>query len=532
MYDILIKNGLVVDGTGEAPFKADVALKQGRIAKIAPFVEGEAERVIDAQGKAVAPGFLDIHSHSDAAMYFTFDPESKIAQGVTFELTGNCGISLLPATPETRAAISQYFFANLQFPVDEKRLGTLYDMNDYVEAGERLKPQTNYGILVGHGTLRGASSMGFANRDPEPEEQKALEDKLEELMKQGAFGMSLGLIYPPSAFAGAKEIEGLAKVVAKYDGILAVHIRNEGPKVFESVQEMLDIAEHSGVHLEISHLKIMTKSLWGQSDKLLKMIDDARSRGVNVTCDQYPFFASSTSLTALCPHWAHDGGISALLERVKTPSDKLKEGIAAEMESRGGADRIVIASTHAFHPEWESKTLEQIAKELGTDNVTAACRILAECECAVNANYFSQAEEDRDRILSRTDICVGSDGYNTSLDRNITTGLPHPRSFSTFVHALELCRSEKLMPLEAIVRKMTGKPADNLGMTERGYLREGKIADVTIFDPETVAMAGDFMNPVTRPVGIETVIVGGAVAYENGRLAAARNGRVLRRGKC
>ena len=529
MYDLAIRNGLIVDGTRAPVRRADLWIKDGRIAGIGRF-DGEAAKEIDAAGKAVAPGFLDIHSHSDGCVLVPYRPESKLCQGVTFELCGNCGISILPSTPESRAEISEYFTSDLQLPMEGVEIST-HTVTDYAEQSAAAPKAGNYGLLIGHGTLRGCV-MGFENRNPTPDELRQLEERLAAEMERGAFGMSLGLIYPPSAFAETWELDALARVVRKHHGILSVHMRNEGPRVFEAADEMLGVAERTGVHLEISHLKIMTKSLWGRSQDLLDKIDAARARGADVTCDQYPYYASSTSMTAMIPKWAHDGGVPALMERVMHPGKRLLDDIAAEMESRGGPDRVLVASTRGGHPAWEGRTVEQIAGELSCGPVEAVVKILQTCGAGVSCIYFSQYEEDVERILRRTDIAVGSDGYGFSYDPAITRDMPHPRNFGTFPHAIELARDKKLLPLEDIIYKMTGLPAGIMGMSERGILAEGKAADITIFDPETIRDNSTFTDPVKRPSGIGTVLVAGTVVLEIGEFTGAAPGRVLLHGRC
>ena len=529
MYDLVIRNGLIVDGTRVPARRTDLWIKGERIAGIGQF-GGEAAKEIDAAGKVVTPGFLDIHSHSDGCILVPYRPESKLCQGVTFELCGNCGISILPSTPENQAEISEYFTSDLQLPMEGVEI-SMHTVTDYAEQSAAAPKAGNYGLLIGHGTLRGCV-MGFENRNPTPDELRQLEERLAAEMELGAFGMSLGLIYPPSAFAETWEIEALARVVRDHHGILAVHMRNEGPCVFEAVDEILGVAERTGVHLEISHLKIMTKSLWGRSQDLLDKIDAARTRGANVTCDQYPYHASSTSMTAMVPKWAHDGGVSALIERVMHPEKQLFDDIAAEMESRGGPDRVLVASTRGECPVWEGKTIEQIAQELSCGAVEAVVKILQTCGAGVSCIYFSQNEEDVERILRRTDIAVGSDGYGFSFDPAITRDMPHPRNFGAFPRAIELSRDRKLLSLEDVVYKMTGLPAGIMGMTERGVLAEGKVADITIFDPEMIRDNSTFTDPVKRPSGIETVLVAGMTVLEKGEFTGANPGRVLLHGRC
>lgn len=526
MIDLLIRNGLVTDGSGEKPYYADVAITGPKIMKIAPHIDEVAVRTYDAAGKAVAPGFIDMHTHSDAAPLLDYVPDSKIRQGVTFELNGNCGLSFIPADKAHKKEINAYFTSNTELTVSHDLLQP-DSLEEYAAAVSRSGTPLHYGVLIGHGALRG-TVMGFDDRVPTAAEQQAMEDLLDREMAAGAFGMSLGLIYPPSAFAKPEEIIGLAKVVRRHDGLLTVHIRNEGPRVFEALQEMLGIAAASGVHLEISHLKIMNKPLWGQSDRLLAMIDRARKQGIRVDCDQYPFFTSSTSLIAVLPRWSHSGGMEQLQKRVLSPTEDLLRDISAEIESRGGAERILITGTHGFHPEWAGKTVWDLAEEWNRPAAETVTEILRQCECSVSCDYFSQAEEDRDRILSREDICVISDGYSLSLDPKITTGTPHPRNFCTFPHALELARKKKLMSMEKMIRKMTLLPAERIGLKQRGLLKEGYWADITVFNPETIGQTGGYLNPVKEPHGIEMVIVDGQIILEDHCLTGNRPGGVIR----
>ena len=321
MYDLILKNGLVVDGSRAKPYRADIGIQNGRVAKIAAQVTETAKTVLDAAGLVVTPGFIDIHSHSDACPLVDYTTESKLYQGVTAEITGNCGISILPNTPECWRSNQEYFFNQLELPTGDLSLEGLYDLNDYSSAVTAHGCIGNYGQLIGHGTLRGAV-MGFVDRDPTPEEMERLKALLRRELEAGAFGMSLGLIYPPSSFCKTEELVELAKVLKEYDALLTVHMRSEGPRVFQAVDEMLEITRRSGVHLQISHLKLMGKPQWGRADELLAKIQAAREEGLTITCDQYPYTATSTSMTALLPHWAHDRGPPALNQPQKEPTQK------------------------------------------------------------------------------------------------------------------------------------------------------------------------------------------------------------------
>lgn len=526
MYDLVLTGGTIVDGTRAKPYAADVCIKDGKIAAIAEHFTGESKEVVDVAGKTVAPGFIDIHSHSDACPLVDYEPESKLYQGVTSEITGNCGISILPSTPESNASIAQYFFNQLELPVGDLSLEGMHTLADYAQRVNAKGATTNYGQLVGHGTLRGAV-MGFVNRDPDEAEMEQLKSTLERELQNGAFGMSLGLIYPPSAFCQSEELVELAKVLKKYDALLTVHMRNEGPRIFQAVDEMIDITRRSGVHLQISHLKLMGKPQWGRSQELLDKIEAARQEGMTITCDQYPYTATSTSMTALMPHWAHDGGIPALLERVKAPTPELKAAANQEMDNRGGPAAVLISSTHGHHPEWEGKTVADLAAEWNMAPVDVVMKVLAACDTSVACIYFSINEEDMMRIMKDMRISVGSDGYGFSYDRSITTTNPHPRSFGTFPGFLRIARENQLMPLEDAVYKLTGLPASFLGMKDRGTLEVGKVADITVFDGEHVRDGSTFLESVKKPVGIDHVLVGGVFALRDGAATGAKNGTVL-----
>ena len=534
MYDLILRGGTVVDGTRSRPYAADVCIRDGRIARIAPDAGEEAREVVDVSGLTVAPGFIDIHSHSDACPLLSFQPESKLFQGITTEITGNCGTSILPSLPENSREIVQYFFDDTsmfsQVVLNEKdrSLDGLYGVEEYARAVAAHGCTANYGQLVGHGTLRGAV-MGFVDRDPEPEEMEQLKDLLERELKAGAFGMSLGLIYPPSAFCKSEELVELAKVLKKYDALLTVHMRNEGPRIFQAVDEMIDITRRSGVHLQISHLKLMGKPQWGRSQELLDKIEAARQEGMTITCDQYPYTATSTSMTALLPKWAHDGGVSALVARVKAPDQRLKDETAAEMEDRGGPAHVMVSGTHGYHPEWEGRTVAELAEELGLSPVDTVMHVLSACEGSVACIYFCINEDDMLNIMRDMRIALGSDGYGFSYDRSITRTNPHPRSFGTFPRFLRLVREHQLMPLEDAVYKLTGLPADILGLRDRGTLAEGRIADITVFDAERVRDTSEFTDSVRKPEGICHVLVGGEFALRQGRSAGGRKGAVIRR---
>ena len=527
MYDLVLSGGLVVDGTRAKPYPANVCVQDGKIAKITAEPVSEAKEVLDVSGYAVAPGFIDIHTHSDASPLVDYSVESKIAQGVTTEITGNCGTSNLPGTPEHLEELEEYFAAGLELPLYGKKVIQM-SVTDYAQAVKEHGASINYGALVGHGTLR-LAVMGFVNRAPDEQEMEQLKSLLDRELERGAFGMSLGLIYPPSAFSAKEELVELAKVLKKHDALLTVHMRSEGPKIFEAVDEMLDITRQSGVHLEISHLKLMGKPQWGRSGELLKKITDAQAEGLNIHCDQYPFTASSTSLTALMPHWAHAGGIKDMMKRLETREGTLCEEIAQEMENRGGPETIRITSTQGYCPEYEGKYISELAEQFGLSPVDTVIRVLHDCSTCVKCVYFCINEEDMLNIMGQMFISVGSDGYSMSYDPEYTKTNPHPRSFATFPQFFQTVREKQLMPLEDAVYKVSGLPAAVLGIQDRGVIREGAAADLTVFHPQEISSHSTFMDSKVRPSGIPYVIVNGQFALYQGKLTEKREGTVLLR---
>jgi len=518
MYDLILKGGLVVDGTRKAPYTANVCIADGKIAKITAE-DAEAAEILDVTGLAVSPGFIDPHSHSDDFHMRGYPVESQLAQGVTTEIMGNCGTCVMPALEESFEEVDSWLKA-------QGKLGTFLSVTDYAEAGNAKGSCINYGALIGHSNLR-VAVMGYVNRDPSPEEMEKLKALLERELQRGAFGMSLGLIYPPSAFSAREELVELAKVIAKYDGILAVHMRNEGPRLFEAVDEMIDIAEKSGVHIEISHLKLMGKPQWGRSPELIAKLEDARARGLNITCDQYPFLASSTSLSALVPHWAHEGGKAQMVQRLKSDDGSILADMQKEMDNRGGPEAVLLVTTRNQFPQWEGKNMAQLGEEFGLTPIEAAKKVLIDCGGTASCVYFSMNEADMLRIMDKFFVCVGSDGGSISHDPAITTYVPHPRYYSAFVRFFQTVREHNLMPLEDAVYKVTALPAAILGIKDRGILAEGMAADIAVFDPATIGSRATFLESRVRPDGVHHVIVNGQVALRDGKSTGLHAGKVL-----
>lgn len=516
MYDLILKGGLVVDGTGSAPRKANVCISDGKIAAITDG-PADAKEILDVSGLTVTPGFIDIHSHSDAQPFKGIAPENYVLQGVTTQLVGNCGTALVPTfslDPEkpNDCAIAKRGFAGFE------------SISEYLAELDRLQPQCNYCTMAGHCNLR-SSVLGYEDRVPTDEELALMCQKLDEEMEKGSFGMSLGLIYPPSSFAEKEELVALAKVIAKWDGILAVHMRNEGPRIFEAVEEMLDVARLSGVHLQISHLKLMGKPQWGKARQLTAMIEKAQAEGIHVTCDQYPFPASSTNLTALVPRWAANGGTKPMLARVENREATVLADIAREMDNRGGPDCVLVVGP-AKYKAYVGKTILEIAGELELCPEEAVRQVLLDTNATAKCIYFSINEEDIRHIMQKDWVCVGSDGSSMVM---ATAPALHPRNFATFPQYFQTVREYNILPLEKMVRKATGLTAQIMGLTDRGTLEVGKWADICVLDAESFASQSTFLVPQKPPVGLYHVLINGTFALKDQQLTLAQCGKGLRR---
>ena len=499
MVDTVLSGGWIIDGTRTPPYQADLCIQDGKIVAISPQWEGNCRTRVDVTGKIVSPGFIDIHTHSDTCPFSAVFPESKVAQGITLEIVGNCGVSAVPILPSCQAEQTAYLRKISEIPVPEEAV-----RDASVQKYAAHVPQTGYpshlGTLIGQGTLR-AGIVGFQDRPLTPSEMEQMKFLLDDQLNQGALGLSLGLIYPPGSFSPTSELRELARVVQKHKKILAVHMRNEGPNIFQAVEEMLSIAEETGVHLHISHLKLMGKAQWGQAPRLLERIEASRQRGAVVTCDQYPYTATSTILAVLLPRRAYDGGSAAMLRRVSDPDTSLLRDIAEEMERRGGADAVLVASTH----------------------------ILARCSGTVSAIYFSMSQEDVHTIICDMHVAIGSDGSAFSLQDTQGLPSPHPRNIATFPRFLQTVREHRLMSLQDAVYKMTALPAAILGLRDRGTLEPGKAADITVFDYESVCDQCTFTDSLVAPSGIEHVLVSGVFSLKSGSITGARPGQVLLR---
>ena len=532
-WSLLIRDGTVIDGSGAAGRRADVAIEGERIAAIAPELRGEAARVIDAAGHAVAPGFIDAHSHSDLFYFACPSAESKIRQGVTTEVVGMCSFSQAPLRPGreelVRAWAGGIGDATLDLPWET--------FAQYLDALASLRPAVNVAHFAGHGALR-IAAMGFENRPATGDDLRAMERLLGEALDAGAFGFSTGLVYAPSAYSNTEELIALARGMRARGGLYFSHIRGESSMLLDSIAEAIRIGEEAGVGVQVSHVKASGKENWPKIDAALRMIEDGKTRGVDVLGDVYPYNAGSTKLDNLMPAWAHDGGVAKLLERLadramrrKIAEECLIDGERWGTVSQGGIgfDQIFIAS--CARRELEGLSLAQIARQSGIAPVDTLMNLLLEQKCTVGMVSFSQILENVAKVLAHPSLMIGSDSIPLYEGEGDRPGKPHPRTYGTFPRVLgEYARDRGLMSMETAVHKMSGMPAARMGFKDRGLLREGYAADVTIFDPATVKDESTFPEPHRYPRGIPYVIVNGAVAVDGGRMSGERAGRILRKG--
>ncbi|MCD6084906.1 MAG: amidohydrolase family protein [Desulfurococcales archaeon] len=499
-------------------------MKDGRIVKIGRIDESLGDKVLRADGLVVAPGFIDMHSHDDLVFFKDIANKPKIFQGVITVVCGNCGVSPAPVRRETLDILKSYTgILGREVSFDWSTYG------EFLRKLEELDPLgTNFAGLVGHGTLR-IAVMGMEARDPTPAELEEMKKLLAQSMKEGAFGMSTGLIYPPGIYSRTEELVELSKVVARYGGYYATHMRNESDAVLNSVAEAIRIGREAGVPVEISHLKVAGRRNWGRMAEVLRMIEKDREEGVDVTADVYPYTAGSTYLAALLPPWAHVGGEERLKERCRNPEvrEEMRKFIEEREDwenfvRRAGWENIVITYSPS-HPEFTGKSIAKVSEEVGKDPYELVFDILAEDGTDAGMIVFLMNEEDVEKAVTHPYVMVGTDGLD------IGVGKPHPRAYGTFPRLLgRYVREKKALTIEEAVRKMTSLPAQKLGLKDRGLIREGFWADIVIFDPKTVIDRATYENPRRTPEGIKHVIVNGVVEIEDGELTDDLGGKVLK----
>ncbi len=518
-FDLLIQNGAVLDGTGAEAIRADIGICGERIEAIGDLSKAEAKQTIDATGKTVCPGFIDAHSHSDAYLLIEPRVSSKIFQGVTTEVCGNCGASAAARLGKGELPSD---WQDKPFP------GTWSTVAEYRELFDQVRPAVNEALLVGHNTLHRAHA-GYEPRGANPDELAAMKAAFEKALDEGACGLSSGLIYPPASAVPPGEIHALAEIAAQREKIYTTHMRNESASVLEAIDEALETARRTGVRLEISHLKVGGKRNWHLIDAVIEKIEDARAEGIDVAADRYPYTASCTDLDIVLPDWALYDGKEAVLERLRDSKvrKKIRDDILA---GRNGFERgrIMIGSVEnpLFHT-FKGMELEKAAKKLGMEPVDALLHIIEKDELRTGGIFFGMSEENMWRVLGLPWVMIGSDASLRAPDGILSTDHPHPRAYGSFTKFLRAALDGKTVALPEAIRKMTALPAEQFRLKNRGILKKGNFADVVIFDPEAVKENTTYAKPHQLSDGMETVIVNGTLTIENSRLTGKRDGQFL-----
>jgi N-acyl-D-amino-acid deacylase len=527
-FDLLIAGGTVVDGTGSARRRADVAIRGGMIAAVGELDDGhDVGTRVDASGRIVCPGFIDAHSHSDLSVLSDPHARSKVHQGVTTEIVGNCGLAVAPlAKREANKSVREAIYI---VDPDPSVAWSWRTVDDYFSVVEAVRPALNVAVLAGHLAIR-ASVMGYDNRPASDTEMQRMREMLDEALQQGAIGLSTGLMYAPIAFAPTAELVSLGDIVANADRVFAMHMRNYGDRLLDAVDEAIEVGERSGCRVQASHLAVTGQRNWGKVGQALERFDRARARSVRIKHDCYPYLAGSANLSQLLPGRAHEGGTAAMVERLRTPSER--ERIREEWKTtfaltwedilvcwvRPGGDASVVG-----------KRVSEIAVERGQPPDSVALDLIADEEGLINMIAFGRSEADLRDALTHPDTMIGSDGLAVDPCGPSGSGHPHPRYYGCYPRLLETyVRQEQVLSLEDAIYKSTGLVAATFGLRDRGVLADGKAADVVVFDAARIADNATFLEPQQFPTGIDLVVVNGEVVVREGTHTGTRAGKVLR----
>jgi N-acyl-D-amino-acid deacylase len=525
-FDLIIQNGLILDGLKQPAFHADLGIREQFITAIGDLSNCTANRIIDATGLVISPGFIDIHTHTDTELLVDTRAASKLQQGVTTEVSGNCGSSPFPLTPVNAAEHQQQLLEKYGIDAHWQNLAEFFQL---LEANP---PAINYVTLTGHGNLR-TVAVGKQDVPPTEDQLHRMQELLVESMEMGSFGLSTGLEYAPGSYAQTDELVALCRTTASRDGLYATHVRNEDDRVEAAVAEALQVARKSGVSLQISHLKACNLDNWSKVPALLEQIDAAIRSSLPVMADRYPYNAWSTGLGSFIPLWARQGETDDILARLKDEAEWAKITNYAESRGQriGGWERVMISSVNSdTNKALQGKTIQEAAALQQLPPLILIRELLIAERIQVGVIGFAMNEDNLKRVLAAPFVMIGSDGSAVAPDGKLSEGNPHPRSYGTFPRVLgKYCREEKIFDLSTAVYKMTGMAAQKLGLQQRGVIREKYYADLTIFNPETVLDTATYTKPHQFAQGIEYVIVNGKIALSKGEQTKIRAGQILRK---
>jgi len=524
-FDVVIKGGLVYDGSLSGPFVSDIGIADGKIAHIGRCVGKCAKIMIDARGMAVCPGFIDTHAHSDFTIVADPRAEGKLCQGITTEINGNCGMSAAPLYKQVYERREE----DLRELGIRERWATL---GEYLSILERRGIAINTAFLVGHGNIRGCV-VGYDNKEPSREETARMSGLLDEALEQGAIGLSTGLIYPPGVYSGTEELVRLAERLRGAELIYASHMRSEGNMLVEAVEEVLRIGREAGVKVHVSHIKTAGQRNWDKADRVISLLEGAARSGVRVTCDRYPYVASSTDLDSLLPAWTYEGGNEEELRRLRNSEERsrITAAIREQSQSPGYWEKVMVSSVVLEKNRWmEGKTIAEISKARATDEIETLFDILIDEKLRVGAIFLSMTEENLRKFLALPFCMIGTDSSARCFEGPTKQGKPHPRGFGTFPRLLgKYVREERLLSLTVAVHKATALAARTFGLSGRGMLKVGNFADIVVFDPEAIGDRATFEDPFQEPEGIAYVLVNGTAALWEGEVSGGCRGKVLRR---
>lgn len=526
-YDIIIKDGLVVDGLGGAGRVADIGIAGDSIVRIGKLKASPGTLVVPAAGMVVAPGFIDVHNHTDTGILVNPKAESDIRQGVTTLVAGQCGDSPFP-------------LSDAMFEDGAKQMSDSYgleltwrDIGGFYARIDRSGTALNFASCIGQGTVR-AAAMGYGDGKPEPAQLALMKKLVADTMSGGAFGISTGLEYAPGGFSSTEELIEVCRAAAPYKGVYATHMRDEEDLVVEAVDEAIRIARESGLSLQISHLKTGYARNWPKLGTMLERIEAARAGGLDVFCDRYPYIASATGLDLYFPLWAREGTTEVFLRRLRDPGveDKLRAYVRTKEEEMGSWDRVLISGVHLEkNKELEGMNILEASRKWNRPPYEFIRDLLEEERGRVGIVQFAMSEDNLRTLMAHPLVGIGSDGSALAPYGPLGQGKPHPRSYGTFPRAFgKYVREEKLLPLEAMVRKLTSVPAARFGFTGRGVLKPGNFADIVVFDPDKIRDKATWADPHQYPEGIPHVLVNGKLVVKDGEHTGALPGVALRKG--
>jgi N-acyl-D-amino-acid deacylase len=526
-FDLVLKGGTLLDGTGGPAWQADLGITGDTIEAVGTIAPEQAKRVIDVTGLHVCPGFIDIHTHSDEGILSCPTADSRVRQGITTEVTGNCGSSAAPLRGLGSEEIRKNWLVNEGIDADWS------DVASYMSRIERIGISVNHALLLGQGTIR-AAEVGEVNRPLSPDELTGVLRAVEEGMDQGAFGLSTGLEYTPGRYTPTAEIVEMARIVSRRGGLYASHIRDEEALLLDGVNEAIDIGRLTGARVEISHLKAAGRQNWGKQRPALDLIESARRQGVEVLADAYPYVAYSTGLSIFLPDWALEGGTRSALERLRDPGsrERIRKEVAVRIAADpGDYDLIVVSRTrNAKNGDLIGMNLAQIGAMWQIKPLDALLRLLDEEEGDVPFIGYGMSPQNVEMVLGNPLVMIGSDGESMAPVGKTAASRPHPRSYGSHARVLAHYTIEKhLLDLPTAVKKMTSMPADQVGISDRGRISRGRKADIVVIDAAGIKDEATFDNPHRYPEGILHVLVNGVPVVQGGSHTGARPGRMLRK---